>query len=891
MFALRHIITALTAPVMALGAMTAVASAQPIFTTVPGNIHGIPVPAVQKKPVEPPKHTPSQTQHQNAGTLSQPAAGKAASGPLPKTSAERRLTMPQPATQVAPAPAAVAAATQTSKPSSPSGKILRHLTNSIQGFRLAGEIASLERPVYFTEAQARGPIQFQAGYISAVSVMPEASWLKLTVNDVVVGRTNILPAPSTRMHVFEIPAGLIQPGFNSIRLSADQHHRVDCSIPATYELWTQMDPAATGFLLSERDQGISTFADLAALPPDAQGALPVRIVLPGRTDVGHLERIFRAVQQISLVGRFEQPVIDVGDLAKGEYGINLIIGAPAQVRATLASAYGKQGELPPVAILPPRDGYRTTIVISGQDYNQIDAALLRFATATDLRGAPAGLRAARAFPGYRIAGGQRVRLKDLGLSSQEFGGRLFRAEFNIIMPPDFYAADYGKAHLDLAGGYAPGLTNAAQIVVSVNGRNAVSQKLPKSSGDVFKQNSIPLQLGHLRPGLNRIEIEAQVPVAEDQACDPLKAISGRKRFLFLDTTELEIPAIARIARVPDLAVTATGGFPFTGGNGVPNIYIPAPDRDSIGAAATLISHLAIAAGQTINFHLSVTKPATGSGPTLAVAPVRELDDDLLQMAGLKREEIYTVWQSRFNEQAAPQGEEGLSDWEKIARRRLVMQRNFPASCHMPAPEGGFSSALRADHMAVASTPPPKAPERDLFAEWDNNVRNQSRIFGYITGFARSVRDWSQGAFSDTRGWLDRKFDWSGWNSPLSRASSLIVAQNIAGSTSRHVWTVVTAPNGPLLAQSVNCLTDPRVWRQMAGRIAVLNAADGAVFSIAAADPTLIPTQPLSIGNVRLIVAGWFSLNNKIYVFLALMLAVLLAFATSWFVNNVGRRPE
>src|SRR5690606_26490065 len=147
--------------------------------------------------------------------------------------------------------------------------------------------------------------------------------------------------------------------------------------------------------------------------------------------------------------------IDVGAMAQGAYGLNLVIGTQQQVRETLSSAYGAAVHALPASILPPRDGFRATIVVTGENETDIAQALTRLNMATQLRGSTAGLRSARALPGYRIEGVQRVKLRDLGLASQEFSGRLFRAEFNLIMPPDFYAADYGKATLDLAGGYAP----------------------------------------------------------------------------------------------------------------------------------------------------------------------------------------------------------------------------------------------------------------------------------------------------------------------------------------------------------------------------------------------------------------------------------------------------
>lgn len=878
----RTIFVALTMTAILSPAMQSAVRGQPIFTTAPPHLQGL---------RGAPTQAPAPAQAEPANPAPRPA-------PPPVTPEPMRASEPAP---LAVQPAAQSAPQGATAPSLPANlstpaanrkpeRVIRHLTNSIQGFRLSGEIGTSEWPVYFTQAQAQDNLQFQLGYLSAVSVMPEASFLKLIINDILVGRANIQPTQGVRSIVFDIPPGLIKAGFNSVRLSAEQRHRVDCSLTATYELWTQIDPGKTGFVLPAGDPGATGFADLAALPPDEQGALPVRIVLPGRTSPQHIERIIRSVQAISLVGRFEQPVVDVGPLAGGQHGINLVIGPADAINEILLAARTGPIHGPRAIITPATSVRRTTVILTGRDDAEIDLALAQLTTATQMRGTPAGLRAARAFPGYRIDGGQRVKLRDMGLASQEFSGRLFRAAFNLIMPPDFYPADYGKATLDLAGGYSAGLTNAAQIVVSVNGRNAVSQKLPKSSGEVFKQNPIPLQLGHLRPGLNRVEIEAQVPVSEDESCDPLAAINGRKRFLFLDTSEIELPRIARIARVPDLAITATGGFPFIGGLR-PNLYVPAPDRHAIAAAATLAAHLAIAAGRTIDFRFVVTRPPIGSGPTLVIAPFTTIDADMMTSVGLRRDEIYEKWQERMNEPPRDR-EDGLSEWEQVARNRLVLQRNFPAACHMPRPPGGFKTAFMFDSMPVGSIGEEDRPQqRDLFAEWDTRIRNQSRIMGYFSGMVRDVSDWFRGTYTGARSWIDKTLDLNGALSPITRDSSLIIAQNILGDGTEHVWTVVTAPNTGLLAQSVGCLVDPRVWRQIAGRIAILNASDGAVVDIPATDSRLIPTQPLSIGNVRLIVAGWFSLNGKIYVMTALLLALLLAASTHWFLSNVGRRAE
>lgn len=935
----------------ALVAATADSCLSQIFTTAPSTLTHIirdkPAPAQPAAPAAPAPAPAAPANAQPApvavapGYVQAPAPTPYYAPPAPQGAQIRAPQPTAPALAPAPAPIAPAAgyaqspdAGRFAAPASapvvapaaaldPSALTLRHLTNNIQGFRLAGEIASSEWPVYITGAQARQRIRFQVGYLTAISVMPEASYLTLVVNDTVVGRTNIRASHSVRTFEFEIPPNLLQAGFNSIRLTAEQRHRVDCSLQATYELWTQIDPSHTGLLLP-RSEGVTTLAELPALSPDAQGALPIRAVVPGRTNLANVERIMRVVQMISLSGRFEQPVVDIGPLAGGEYGVNLLVGSAQDLASLLEpGALGAVGG-PSIFILPARSDRRTTIVVTGATDAQVSEALAQFDRQSQAVGAPAGLRAAAAFPGFRMEGGQRVKLRDLGVASEEFSGRLFRAAFNVILPPDFYPADYGRAVLDLAGGYAPGLTSEAQIVVSVNGRNAVSMKLPKSAGDVFTKNPVPLPLGAMRPGLNRVEIEAQVPIAKDAACDPLAAISGSKRFLLLDSTEIEMPRIARIARMPDLAVTTTGAFPFVGGPGMrPKLLAPAPDRETIGAAATISAHMAIMAGQPIDFELTGVAPPRGSGSVLVVGGANNIDPSLMKAVGLDPQEIQKAWSGRMGAFVKPPKDDALSRYEAAARNRLVLERNFPAACRMAKPPGGFERAantawwrtdmnstasiqqkqkqMRAMYEASGSRWVDRSPvgalqvnanaSGALYDEWNSKVRSQGAIATYVQGAFASAKTWATARVQSVVAWFGAAIVAGPVEPTINARASLIVAQNMLGDSVDDVWTLIAAPNSAELAESVPCLVDPRVWRQIAGRLSILDATEGSVVTAAATAQRLIVTQPLTIENSRLIVAGWLSLNSQVYVAMAFAAALLLALTTSLFIRNVGRRIE
>ncbi|MFZ9501480.1 MAG: cellulose biosynthesis cyclic di-GMP-binding regulatory protein BcsB [Beijerinckiaceae bacterium] len=767
---------------------------------------------------------------------------------------------------------------------------MRHLTNNVQGFRLTGEIGQSEWPIYLTEAQTRRKLSFRIGYLAAISVMPEASKLTLSINDQPIGQAHIIGTRGVRTASFEVPPGLMKPGFNAIRISAEQRHRVDCSLKATYELWTQIDPTQTGLELARADSAVQTIGDLAALPVNEQGALPIRAIAPPRASTGAVERIVRAVQMISLAGRFAQPVVDFGPMAQGDFGLNLAIGPIAQLAPQLGGLSVGAVLGPRVLVSPMGEGRRTTVVVTGRDDADVDEALKQFAVAVVTRGSPEGLRAAAAFPGYRLNGGERIKLRDLGFASQEFSGRLFRAGFNVVMPPDFYPADYAKAYMDVAGGYAPGLARGAQIVVSVNGRNAVSFKLAKASGEAFKHNPMPLPLGSMQPGLNRIEIEAHLPAESDEQCDPLVAASGGNRFLILDDTQIEIPRIARIARMPDLSVTATGAFPFSHAGARPMLAILSPSRETVSAAATLAAHLAIAAGGMIDFRLSLTEPARGEGPALVVGPANALSDESLRRVGLSANHLASIWPAR--EAIESDGAESLSRFERQARHRLVLQRNFPATCHLPTPAGGFGNAerraaLEVDRAAVGSSEAPQP--RDLYEEWSSNLRAQTGLFARISFAAQwpfvRAGQWAASLRDSALAWFEPSVE----ASTLTRQASLVVAQQIEGDQPSDVVTLVTAPDAATLLHSVDCLVDPRVWRQIGGRVAALNMSDAQVVAMQETDPRLISTQPLSLQNARLIAAGWFSLNRQIYVGLALFICLCLAAATTAFVRNVGRR--
>lgn len=765
--------------------------------------------------------------------------------------------------------------------------ILRHLPNSAQGFRIIGEIGGGEWPVFLTDAQSKQTLRFRVGYVASVAVMPEASSLTLWINDKVVGRTRIAAPLGVRTTEFEIPAGLLQYGFNSVRLGVEQRHRVDCSLQATYELWTQIDPSQTGLVLPAEDPGVEKLADLAALSADAQGALPIRAVIQKKAGPKSIEKIIEAAQMISLSGRFDQPLVEFGPLAGGDHGINLIVGTEQEI----AALPGLEGAVAPgkrVTVLRATPTRRTSVIVTGKTPDDLAESLaLLTATAKPL-GSVAGIRAATAFPGYRMEGGTRVRFRDFGINTQEFGGRFFRASANVMMPPDFYPADYGKMIISLDGGYAAGLKQGSEIVVTVNDRTAANLNLPRTSGEVFQGSQIPIPLGLLRPGLNRIEIQAHVPRPADRDCDPLASLEDKRRFLLLESSEIIVPPLARIARMPNLAVTTTGAFPYAAESAArPKLFVPAPDRNTMSAAATLAARLSVSAGVAMPFELTLTAPRPGSGPTLVVSSLRSLNEDVATTSGIDIQKARQAWRPRM--EGTEVSDTAFSATEIAMRRRFAMQRNLPAACTYP--NRGVLLAARAP-VSVPVQPVSSSTGkngRSLLDEWKEDVTGGS----WWTRAWTFVRDTATQAGRGASDWTRETA--SGWMKPVapppsvSARTSLIVSQHIAGGSTNDVWTFVLAPTSQALSEAVNCLVDPRIWQQVDGRVSYLDASEARVETLPAEDLKFISTQPLSVANLRLVLASWLSLNQFAFVGIMLLLACVLSGSTRSLLRNLGRK--
>ena len=743
---------------------------------------------------------------------------------------------------------------------------------------LSGEVDARNYPIFLTAAEARSHAHLHLTTTNAVSVMAEASRLRVIVNDVLVSETPISSPTAEDSGVLDIdlPASLLEPGFNAVRLEVQERHRVDCSLPATYELWTQVDPTTAGFTFDGlAASSLSDMADLPALPAAEDGTTPLRLVVLKGADAAALDRLFRAAEAVALRGHFAHPAVEVISAPSDRPGLDIVAGTADDLKRVDLADLLPDNDAPAV-LRPGSTPGHSMLVLSGQAPAEVDAAVGSLWDAgAETSGTPAGLRAVALAGGRPVEGGSALTLRDLGVPSQEFSGRLFRTGFDVLLPPDFYPADYGAMTIRLDAAYTAGLDRGSQILVRVNGHDAASLPLGERAGDAFRQRPVTVPLGSLRPGLNHIALEAQLGTAADKGCDAATTVAvttgtgagaAGKRFALLDSTSVELPAIARIARMPSLSATAAAGFPYTEGTAARRapslLYLPHPDADAVSAAATLLSRAAVAAGGLIDTRLALGRNVDLKGPALMVAAFGDLSPTVIDAAGLDAAAMRAAWSHLDARSAAG------------ARLRDANARDANARDAQAA--AGRAPTL--GDMAANN-------ERDgatLFRRWSDDV---------------SAGQWRMDPGALVARVLQKAAGLSSANLPrwgrteervaVTPDMRLAVAQHEAPSGRGDTWTLVLAPTGEALRSSVLALTAPDLWSQLDGRVATLDPRSARLATVQAQTDYFVPTAALSPGNVRLIAAGWLSTEIEAYVLGFALLAAALGAATAAAVKRYG----
>ncbi len=556
---------------------------------------------------------------------------------------------------------------------------IRRLIADKQDLFFPGETANREYPFVVLPSEMTGSAKLILTLQTAISVAPERSAMRIFVNDRDIGSVNLKSGDAHQVEL-ELPKGLLQPGYNAVTVLLDQAHRVDCSVEATYELWTQIDPARSGFVFTRNAKDDpSDVSTLLAYSRDVNGHAAINGLIPGSAGED-IDRTFAVVQALSILGHFDRPVVTVANEIGSGPGIDLVVGTFGTVRDLIGvtpEQSGVQFDIdPPVAAVawsfPPArpDELASTIR---------DFTLRAQTEVTD--GSPQGRRALGNRRGRLLESGSTNSLAELGFVSRPFAGRHFEQSISFSLPADFYPGDYGAASLKLNAEYAAGLLPTAQMVVRANGDTVANIRLGEARSGRIDGQLLPIPLDKLRPGYNVIEFEAELSAASDAVCDPATLGNSTARFFIKGDSTLNIPAFAQIGHAPDLAVVSAGKAGFAG-NRTTALYVEGMDETMLGAAGTFLAKMAYTSREVNPVSVSSSWPLDRQGPLLAFGSFSGLSGSLRSDLGIDlnpvANDLALSWtkQNRKSQARRPKTRPLLSQWmdRRLPRRASARQR-------------------------------------------------------------------------------------------------------------------------------------------------------------------------------------------------------------------------
>lgn len=698
---------------------------------------------------------------------------------------------------------------------------------------LSGEMDQRQWTLYLTQDQAKSAVSLNIGYQNAIVVAPESSNLEVSVNNVPLERKSVSSPDAEGNVTMTIPPGALQAGANTVSLGVQQRHRTDCTIQSTYDLWTEVSPSST-YMSFNADVGsqFDIIDDIQATGADPAGLTAIEIVAPGLANPVSAQPLLKLAQALALRTQMPNQSITFRTTVPTERkaGTLVVIAGTSREIATATRS------VPPEALTGPYAGFENAIVggvsaliVSGPTAQAVQTAIDSLSSSVER---PVGTsRTALSTKTWHtpdaplVMSDRRLPLSALGVRSSEFSGRRFRTEFTIGAPADFYAAAYGEAILLLDAAYSNEILPGSHIDVYVNGNIASTVPVSNRGGGIFRHLPINVTMRHFVPGVNTIAIEAVLMTQADTECLPGAPANQTPRFALFDTSELHIPNFAMIGRAPDLAAMNGVGQPYRRGAEPVALWLERVDTDTMSAAATLLSRLAVAGGQPVPVELVATPAAVGDRNALFFGTLAQMPQGLVNQLDLASAS-QVAWKESDNAVQPAQTDQLFNDW----RQRV---------------DGGVWQGQ------VSS-----------FEEWlKRNFDISSDTLRFLPG-AEQV-----------------------YTPPGNVTFMLAQGMSPGG---EGVWTMATAPTSADLRTGVAAIVEQKRWATLAGRVATYDATSDTVETIAAEQPTFIVTRPFSFSNWRLIAANWLSTNTLSYSLVFIGFLTLLGCVTFLMLRGMGR---
>lgn len=499
---------------------------------------------------------------------------------------------------------------------------------------------------------------------SSLALVKGRSALSVLLNDRTVGQVPLDGANARKTVDIPLPPDRFEVGFNRLTFRVSQHYLSEgCEDPFSPELWTEIDTSRSAILLGESPAALQPrLADLGELvsPKELGDRRYTILSAPGPLDEATLRIGGLIGQGIALRLQYVPPAlthrqaIPSPSSAKGSFpGLD-----PGQLGSSDAVLFGPRDKLAPLVsraiaakiggpflgVYPQdADPRRLMILVSGRT----DEEVLTAAKAFTLLGSPLPETSEALVNGLvpprweahsakdTLMVGGHYSFSDLGVRTRTLNGYAGEGvDLSFGAPPDLHARDKSKLVVHLHFAHGAGLRNDSVVNVYLNQHLETAILLGQDKAENFDDYRIELPVRSLLPGRNVLSFQPRFMPLAGGDCEPM---SGENLLMTLfEDSSLDVPEVPHFARMPDLRLLASSGFPYSvrpdGADTA--VWVSAKDPSTVSAAWTLMGRLAQTSGTPwLQAEVSFGGGAS-SKDLLVVAPLSKLPPAVLRGAPL-----------------------------------------------------------------------------------------------------------------------------------------------------------------------------------------------------------------------------------------------------------------
>lgn len=578
------------------------------------------------------------------------------------------------------------------------------------------------------------------------SLIQDLSHLRVSLNGQVVAAVTLTRADAG--HEVERAIALDPRYFsdyNHIELNLIAHYTTECEDPQHSSLWLRIS-GASDLALSLRPLELRD--DLALLPApffDAHdnGRLTLPIVLPANPARSLVRSAGVAASWFGMLADYRG--------ARFPVGFDALPHQHALVFATNDSRPAGLGlpavEAPTVSVVDlPTDPTVKLLVFQGKDAEQlrqaVEGVVLGNAVLTGSSATVAKVSYDRRAPYDAprwVRSDRAVRLGELIDDPQQFQGRGVAPQpmtVNLRLPPDLFTWNRAGVPVDVHYRYtAPAERDNSVLTVSINNQLLRSYRLApdtESGGGgrffvpLLQNDSSRETRGLLIPSFqlasdNQLVFQFSMDFHREANCKQV-FIDNTRESIDPDST-VDVSGFAHYAALPDLALFANAGFPFTRYADLSDTAVVLPDATDPAALEELFFVLGRLGRQTgavaLGFRLLDTKEALGAG-----------DADLLVLSGGDANDLLARWGGSLRLTKSGRDYTGLPPAVRIllepprpgppgegAVSHLLVQANGTLGAFL-----SFESPIRRGRTVVALMASDAAAARSLVAALEDNAR-------------------------------------------------------------------------------------------------------------------------------------------------------------------------